>query len=114
MIKHFITVGDRRTPLGVTLYQSGGAVDLIGATVEVAIHDNAGNEIKAYSSTGVTVVDAANGQVSYEFQADEVDEAGTYWVYFRVTSSGKRDTWPVKPDRSGRARGIQLVISTAG
>ena len=96
---HRITVGDTLTPMGVQLKQrntSGvlAAVNLTGATVKFSMVAEDGTVIVDEATTGVTVTDAEEGQVQYDFQAADVEEAGTFYGWFTVYSSGERDTYP--------------------
>jgi len=68
--------------------------DLTGLTVEFKMVNEYGEEVQAKTATGVTVTDAANGKVQYDFSSGSVDEAGTYYGYFVVTISGEFDTYP--------------------
>ena len=45
------------------------------------------------------------GSVQYAWQSADVANAGTYWVWFAVTESGKVDTFPV----DGRKRKVVIV-----
>ena len=51
----------------------------------------------AETSDNVTETDAEAGEVQYDFQADDVDTAGTYYGYF-TTEDGdeKKDTFPAE------------------
>ncbi len=103
MNTHTIQYGDSRTPLGAVLKQKNesgvlAAVDLTGVTVKVLIVDADGRVVVAETTTGVTVVDADAGKVSYEFRSgDDALPAGTYYLYFRVYVGTERDTFPVVP-----------------
>jgi len=94
-----IHLGDTRTVLSVTLKQKNESgvetvVDVSSGTVTFKMVDIAGTEV--ISSGSVTSDDAANGQVSYDFQDADVDEPGTYYGYFVYTVSGETDHFPVK------------------
>jgi len=94
---HTIIEGDSLTPLGMTLKQmSAGklaAVNLTGRTVKVEVTDENGETVVEETTTGVAVVSATGGQISYTFPADL--ERGVYLVYARVYGSGDaRDTYP--------------------
>lgn len=104
---HYISVGDTLTPLGVQLKQrdSNGTlsvVSLSGKTVKFTMCNSAGTKIVDEGTTGVTVVDATNGKVQYDFQVADVATAGTFYAWFTVYSGAERDTYP--------AGGRKLVI----
>ena len=97
--RHTITVGDTLTPLGVQLLQrdtSGAlsAVDLAGKTVKFFMVDEDGTDVVTETETGVTVTGESDGQVQYDFQAADVDTAGTFYGWFRVYSGAEYDTYP--------------------
>ena len=98
--KHALAVGDTLTPLGCQLKQLGttgtlAAVNLTGLTVKFTLVDSTGTVIVNEATTGVTVTDAANGKVQYDFQTGDVDTAGTYYAWFTVYSGTEHDTYPV-------------------
>lgn len=98
--KHSIAVGDTLTPLGCQLKQLGttgtlGVVNLTGLTVKFTMVDAAGTVIVNEATTGVSVTDAANGKVQYDFQAADVVAAGTFYGWFTVYSGTEHDTYPV-------------------
>ena len=97
---HTIIEGDSLTPLGMTLKQmSAGklaAVNLTDRTVKVEVTDESGEVVIAETTTGVAVVSATGGQISYTFPTDL--ERGVYLVYARVYGSGDaHDTYPSPP-----------------
>jgi hypothetical protein len=97
---HYVTVGDTLTPMGAQLKQRGAdgtyaAVDLTGLTVKFSLVAEDGTLVVDETTTGVTVEDAEEGKVSYDFQAADVDTAGTYYGWFHVYDSTERDTYPV-------------------
>lgn len=96
-------VGDRLTPIAAQLYQSGSAVDLAGKTVLFHMVDDAGNVI--VNEQAATVDVEASGKVSYGLAANDVDEAGVFWMWFIVVGTGsKRDSFPAN------GRSFKLVI----
>lgn len=102
---HRRAVGDTYSAFQVTIKKDGVAVDLTSKDVMFSMNDEDGNVVVAETATGVTVTDAANGEVEYDFQAADVDEAGNFYGYFHVydTSPGtERDTYP--PD------GVLIVL----
>ena len=97
---HKIGLGDTLTPLGCQLKQLSAAgvlsvVDLSGLTVKFSMSDASGTLIVNEGTTGVTVTDAANGKVQYDFQTADVDTAGTFYGWFTVYSGTEHDTYPV-------------------
>lgn len=96
-------VGDRLTGIAATLVQNGSPVNLTGKTVVFRMV-KANNDVKIAAGVA-TIVSAANGQVSYEFTADDVDTAGVYYAWWIVTGSGKPDHFP----HDGRKYKITLI-----
>ena len=105
MDAHYRNYGDTQTPLGMHLTQADDDGDqqdysLVGKTVKVVITDASdGSVVVAETTTGVTVVTAAEGKVSYDFQggADLLPE-GEYLVWVRAYDGAEFDTFPVWPD----------------
>jgi hypothetical protein len=111
-----IARGSRLTPLGVYLKQrSNGAlqaVNLTSKTVKVFVTDGRGSIIVAETTTGVTVVNASAGQVSYALPAAVYNRTrGDCSVYFNVYGSGgdstKYDTYPVPENHPAS----QMIVS---
>ena len=101
--RHKIHVGDTLTPVAKQLKQKGengvlGAVNLTGLTVKFSLVSEAGVKVVDEATTGVTVTDAANGKVTYDFQAADVANAGTFTAYFHTYSGTERDTFPSEGD----------------
>ena len=97
---HTIIEGDSLTPLGMVLKQMTAgklvAANLTGKTVKVEVTDECGETVVAETETGVAVVSATGGQISYTFPTDL--ERGVYLVYARVYGEGgARDTYPSPP-----------------
>lgn len=96
--RHKRHVGDTQTALAVTCKRPDGTVvDLTSMTVrfEMYLASNGSTKV-AETASNVTVTDATNGQVQYDFQAADVDTPGTYYAYFTVeNAAGKKDTYPV-------------------
>lgn len=111
--RHELSVGDTLTPLAVQLKQRNAsgvltAVDLSGLTVKFQMVDSSGATVVAETVTGVTVTTAASGLVQYDFQAADVDEAGTFYGWFTVYSGAEHDTYPAN------GRKLVIVISERG
>ena len=73
------------------------AKDLTGLTVTFTMI-NAATGVAKVSAAAATIVTAASGIVSYDFQAADVDTAGIYWGTFRVTESAETDSYPATPN----------------
>jgi hypothetical protein len=58
---------------------------------------NAATGVAKVSAASATVVTAASGIVSYDFQAADVNTAGIYWASFKVIESSETDTYPASP-----------------
>lgn len=107
--KHAIAVGDTLTPLGCQLKQASttgtlAAVNLTGLTVKFTMVSADGTVVVNEATTGVSVTDAANGKVQYDFQTADVANAGTFYGWFTVYSGSEHDTYPV----GGRKLVIQI------
>jgi len=71
---------------------SGSAIDLSGANVSFHMKPLSG-DIKVDSS--MTITDATNGVVRYDWQSTDTDTVGTYLVEFEVTySDNSVETFP--------------------
>ena len=70
--------------------------DLTGLSVTFAMVNAATGAVKV-NNAAATVVTAASGIVSYDFQPADVDTAGVYWGSFTVTQSGETNTYPASP-----------------
>lgn len=102
---HYRTYGDTQTPLGLHLTRAdddGEQQDysLVGKTAKVVITDASDDSIVvAETTTGVTVVMASEGKLSYDFQGGAgLLPAGEYLLWVRVYVGAEFDTFPVWPD----------------
>jgi hypothetical protein len=110
---HYAGSGDSLTPLGATLKQKNTAgrlvaVNLTGRVVTAIVRDVDGALVIAETSTGVSVISAADGQVAYDFPTPPANlPDGWYFVQFRVYGTGgeagEYDTYPA-PDPKLRMR----------
>ena len=72
---------------------AGSGENLAGAQSVTFKMANSVQEVKV--SQPVTIDDAANGIVSYEWQVGDTDTSGTFFAEFEVVKSdGKRETFP--------------------
>lgn len=111
MQTHYIMMDDTRTPLAFRCRRPDGSiVDLTSKTVFFHMVNSAGSDKVAETSSNVTVNDAKAGLVQYDFQAADVDTAGTYYAYFVVKDTGDEaantETFPAI------ARQFRIVIGT--
>jgi hypothetical protein len=111
--QHTVTVGDTLSPLNVQLMQKDttgvlASVDLTGKVVRFFMVNSAGTSVVAETVENVTVTDATAGQVQYDFQAADVDTAGTYYGWFRVYDDTEYDTYP-----SGGRKLTILIVAAA-
>lgn len=73
--------------------EDGSAIDLSGATVTFYMQDETGTTV--IDGGSVTLVDAANGIVKYEWQDGDSDNAGYFKAEFLVTfGDGTKRTSP--------------------
>ena len=72
------------------------AVNLVGATITFTMIDSIERTVKIDAqSTGISIVDGANGKVKYSWQAGDLNTPGLYVIYFNVTpASGDSFTFP--------------------
>ena len=72
------------------------AKDVTGLTITFTMI-NAATGVAKVSAAAATIVTAASGIVSYDFQAADVDTAGIFWGTFVVTESAETDSYPASP-----------------
>jgi hypothetical protein len=60
-------------------------IDLTGSTVTAYMVDSATLKTKIKGAT-CTVIDAVNGRVEYQWNVNDTNENGTYWIVFKVTN----------------------------
>ena len=83
----YIKQGDTKPSLSAQLLSDGSAVDLTGATVKFHM----GTIIDATA----TIVDAATGNVRYDWVTADTETAGLFRAEFEVTfSDGTVETFP--------------------
>lgn len=109
---HRITVGDTLSPLTANLQQKDStgelaSVDLTGLTVKVKGAKDNGDSWITETVTGVTVTDADDGLVRYDFQTADVTSGGLFWLWFVVYSGAEKDTYPA----DGRGLAIDITPS---
>lgn len=82
MSDYTVKVGDAGTVISAILEDPGGAVDLTGASVSFLMADAQYRAAKV--NAVATIVGAATGEVSYQWQAADLDAAGSYIAEFEV------------------------------
>lgn len=80
-------VGDRNPSITETITVSGVAFDLSSSTVRFKMRPVGSSTLKV--DQAATIVSAPDGTVRYDWQAADVDTAGSYLVWWEVTTSGK-------------------------
>ncbi len=104
MASFFLKVNDTAPVFQYTcLDENKVAIVLTGATVTFYMQDQ--NGITIIDNAAVTITDAANGVVEYQFVAADSDVAGIFFAEFVITFSG--GTIRTSPDPGS----IQVVIS---
>ncbi len=99
---HYVSKGDTRTQLARTLKRPDGTVvDLTDLTLKFRMVTSVTprTDKVALTETGVTVTDAAAGEVQYDFQAADVNTAGKFFAFFVIDDSGKLETFPPDGDK---------------
>ena len=88
-----IKQNDTSPSLGATLKDAQStAVSLVGATVK--LHMNSLDGVVKVNQT-MTVTDAENGVIQYNWQAGDTDTVGAYYAEFQVTYvDGSVETFP--------------------
>lgn len=94
-----ITSGNTRTPIGLTLTQSGAAVPLSGLTVTYKLIDADGESVIAETSSNLVIVDADAGEIAINLQAGGALPAGEYFLFVNVYEGEAYDTFPHKERR---------------
>ena len=110
--RHYISVGDSLTPMAVQLIRKATtglyvAVNLTGLIVKFTLVDEAGTVIVAETTSGVSVTDAANGKVTYDFSTADVDE-GIFYGWFRAYNGTEYDTFPIG------GRQLEIIVNKVG
>lgn len=97
-------VGDTETPITATLTRDGSPVSLVGKTVKFVMR---ANDNTLVVDAAATVVSASAGTVAYDFQDADVEDAGTYfgWWVVTTTATDKVEHFP----HDGRKLRIVLV-----
>ncbi len=81
-----LNVGDTKPPLAATIARVNGTpVDLTGATVQLVYWPVSGGA-PVYRS--MTITDAPNGKVTYQWIADDTATAGRFRFYVKITFAG--------------------------
>jgi hypothetical protein len=98
---HHRRVGDTLTPISVQLVRKNEIgihtpTDLTDLTVSFKMVNSADGSVKvAANSDNITIDDAVNGKVSYDFVSADVNTAGIFWASFIVEQETETDTYPV-------------------
>lgn len=86
-------VGNREA-IGAALKDlSGAAVNVTGRTIVFRMVALSSGTVKV-NNAAATLVDAADGEVSYTPSASDVDTAGDYAIYFLDTTETPNKRWP--------------------
>jgi len=85
---YYRVVGDTDTSIDDQLIADGSAVDISNSTVEIHIEQPDGTVITDDTTGNVTIVDAVNGTVKYEFSSGDLDQSGRYRYEWEVTFGG--------------------------
>ncbi len=89
MVDHiFHFVGNRSPSLYGTITVDGTPVNLTGSSVKLQMREVDSSTLKV--DTAAVLVDAPNGQVRYDWAAADVDTAGAYAAWWRVTDAASK------------------------
>lgn len=93
MADYTLKQGDRLPVISAVLKDSAGAaVDLTGATAKLNIVDDAGTAVSRTATISATPTD---GTITYDWVADDVDVAGSFYFEYEITfPSGLKQTFP--------------------
>jgi hypothetical protein len=94
----YIKQNDTQPSISATLTEDGVAVDITGATVTFVMRPRlCRHQVPAANpkvEAAATVVDAATGQVRYDWAAGDLDTEGLFDGEFKVTLAGAVTTYP--------------------
>lgn len=100
MYTHTRHVGDKVTPVSVQVMQKTEAGvlearDISGLSSQWKLINSRGEEVVAWTATGITTTDATTGKINISL-ASESDNipAGQHYMYVRVGSGGSWDNVP--------------------
>lgn len=92
--KRFVK-GDTLVSLYATLTDyAGNAINLTDHTVAFTMEDH--NGVNKVSGSNASIVDANNGTVRYDWNANDVDTEGLFFGYFVRTNANRTAHHPVK------------------
>ena len=95
MADFFIKQGDTAPKLSVTLKDENNAVVPLTAASSVVFHMYDADMNQRVDAGAATIDDAANGKVSYQWQAADTAVAGKFFGEFEVTwNDGTKTTFP--------------------
>lgn len=94
----YIKQHDTQPSISATLTEDGVAVDITGATVTFVMRPRlCRHEVPAASpkvEAAAVVVDAATGQVRYDWAVGDTDTEGQFDAEFKVSIAGAVTTYP--------------------
>src|SRR5437016_4591934 len=105
-----IYVGDAGNPFSIYVAHKNGFMSILGATITMKLFNAATNTIKTCSGSW-TIDSSDTGKASYQFQAGDVDTAGSWQIWITITKGGL----PVHVDDStGNPKVLTILPLPAG
>lgn len=84
-----ILVGDTGNTFSIQVLHKNGYKSILGASITMKMQ-NVDNPTTIKTCTGIWSIDPAdNGKASYQYQASDVDTAGSWYMWVKVVLNGK-------------------------
>lgn len=82
----FLKIHDILPPYPVSILDSDGdVVDITGATIYCTMKNSKTGILKINRRTsGISILDAENGQFEFQWEVGDTDEVGTFYIEFEI------------------------------